>query len=966
MLGFLDTKSSEPLLGSNRRNTTRRRSLLTTATILLLGTSCIYLSRQLPAAEIQPLSLWGEGTVVQPGISLASLEHGLGQCQKNQRQPSPSKQSRHRNPRGTPGTLLIQNGHLWLGDRYQSGDIYVENGLITAIGNNLTIPRDTRRLDAGGRVVTPGIVDMHSHMTVDALDGLSASDDTNEMTSPATPFVRVIDALNPTDPGIKIVASGGITTSLILPGSGNVMGGEAAVIKLRPVPTLSSYDMLISSGVSEEEDEEFIWRYMKMACGENPKGFYGSLGKMPLTRLGEGFIARQLFQKAQQLKRKQDDWCDAAQKTQGVRLSESYPEDIRLESLTALLRHQVNLNIHCYLPQDFEAMIHHSLEFDFEIAAFHHALSAWQVTDILKRAKTNITVATFADMWGYKAEALNQNVHAPKILDKAGIPIAFKSDHPVMNSRDLVHEAQKAFHYGFDEHKALQALTSVPARSLKLSHRIGSIEIGKDADLVIWERHPLRLGSRPKHVVVDGAELDFKASWTQTWLEESRDISQASENPTQPEERHVLPPFSSRTMHLEDHGLDNPTKFSEACGPEVDSFVLRNISRIYVSANQTLDQQPKKELYMVVQRGKIVCLGSECDREQVEWPSSSPVFEMNGAVVLPGIISMGVPLGLYEIQSEANTQDGIAKHDLSDSSLHKKVTRAADGIKLNGLHLQKAYKAGVMTAVSQPTVGSSLLAGISTVFQTGVQTTLLDHALIKEEVALNFVLQHSGPHTVSQQIASIRQLLVANIKEDARKNVFARAAQGQFPVVIQVDDKDEIASIVSMKQYMIEKYASHVQFVILGGAESHWVASHLHRMDIPVILMPARCTPTTWQSRFCLAGPPLTSQTALDILLEHQVRVALGSTDIDNGDARNLIWEAGWNLAHNKDLSPQTAVGLVTWNIANILGLDQGVLVQGKQAEFIAYNSDPFQFGSKVLLVNGGGRSGPTCFPTQV
>ncbi|RCH89871.1 hypothetical protein CU098_001242, partial [Rhizopus stolonifer] len=777
----------------------------------------------------------------------------------------------------------------------------------------------------------------------------------------------------PTDPGIKIVASGGITTSMILPGSGNLIGGEAAVIKLRPMSTLSAQDMLVTSGVSEEEDEEFIWRYMKMACGENPKTYYGSLNKMPSTRLGEGYLFRRHFERANNLKRKQDDWCDAAERVKEMpkekgplRLSESYPEDLSLESLTALLRHRVNLNIHCYLPQDFEAMVHHSLEFDFEIAAFHHALSAWQVPEIIKRAKGNVTIATFADMWGYKAEALNQNVHAPKILDQAGIPVAFKSDHPVMNSRDLVHEAQKAFHYGFNEHKALQALTSVPANSLRLGHRIGSLEVGKDADIVIWERHPLRLGARPKHVFIDGTELDFKASWTKTLIEQDT----ISEEQTiaeyhGPEERHLLPSFSNNTMHLEDHGLNNPTTFQEACAKNVDSYVLRNISRIYANATQLLEAD-RKELYMVVNKGEITCLGTECDREQVHWPSNSPIFEMNGAVIIPGIISMGVSLGLSEIQSEEATQDGEANNDISDNDLYKKIVRAADGLKLNGLHAQKAYKAGVTTAISQPLVGSGLLAGLSTAFQTGVETTILDHALIKEEAALNFVLQHSGPLTVSQQIASIRELLISNIKKDASNNVFSRAAQGQLPVIVQADDKDEIASILLIKQQILKKYNSRVQFVILGGAESHLVAGHLNRLDVPVVLMPARCAPTSWQSRFCLAGPPLTANTALDVLLKNKVNVALGSTDADNGDARNLIWEAGWNLAHNNEFTQQEAVGLVTWNIADMLGLDQGVLHQGGKADFVAYNSDPFEFGAKVLMVNGGGRSGPTCFPVQV
>ncbi|EIE86895.1 hypothetical protein G6F46_009188 [Rhizopus delemar] len=992
MSNLFDYSSStgyKPLLNPDDRpyrNKQRTRLLLTASALALFGTSCVYLSRHLPTAQYATLpvineqSIWGDSTkVVSPGISIDSFEYGLAKCQYNlerSRAFTNTTRTRHRNPRAVTGRVLIRNGHLWLNDHYlEGGEVYLENGLIAAVGKALDVPEDTRILDAGGRVVTPGIIDMHSHMTVDALDGLSASDDTNEMTSPTTPYVRVIDALNPTDPGIKIVASGGITTSLILPGSGNLMGGEAAAIKLRPVSTLSAQDMLVTSGVSEE-DQEIIWRYMKMACGENPKTYYGGyLNRMPSTRLGENYLFRKKFEEAQNLKRKQEDWCDAAQrvnrtskKEETVRLSESYPEDLSLESLVALLRHQVNLNVHCYLPQDFEAMVHHSIEFDFEIAAFHHALSAWQVPEIIKRARTNITIATFADMWGYKAEALNQNVHAPSILDQAGIPVAFKSDHPVMNSRDLVHEAQKAFHYGFDEHKALQALTSVPANSMRLGHRIGSIEVGKDADIVIWERHPLRLGARPKHVFIDGAELDFKKSWTNTLIEKDMQsiVKDEPVHEKDKQDKHFLPSFSDHTMHLEDHGLNNPISFQDACSKGVDSFVLRNISRIYANATQTLEGG---ELYMVVSSGKITCLGSDCDRNHVDWPTNSPVFEMNQAVVIPGIVSMGVPLGLSEIQQEESTQDGEAKNDVSDPDLYKKVVRAADGLKFNGLHLQKAYKAGVTTAISQPLVGSDSLAGVSAAFYTGVETTVLDQleALVKEESALHFVIQHSGPFTVSQQIATIRDLLTSNIKKDESENIFARAAKGSIPVVVQADDKDEIASILLIKQYILKEYEHDVKFVILGGSESHLVAGHLSRLDVPVVLMPARCYPTTWQSRFCLSGPPLTPNTALDILLKNKVRVGLGSTDADNGDARNLIWEAGWNLAHNSDFAPHEAVGLVTWNIADMFGLkEEGILEVGGKANFVAYNSDPFEFGTRVLMVNGGGRSGPTCFPKQI
>ncbi|KAI8139957.1 hypothetical protein BJV82DRAFT_645934 [Fennellomyces sp. T-0311] len=976
----------KPLLDGRTRKKPTRLGLIAAA-LTLFGVTSIYLGIHLPSHEeystfdtVNAQGLWGGGNggVVSPGISYASFQYGLSKCQEHQeKEIQPAE--RQRNPRGpSNSTLLIKNAHIWLGNRYLDGDILVEDGLIRQVGPLLEAEPDTRVIDAGGRVVTPGIVDMHSHMAAASFPGLDALADENEMTHPTTPYA-IIDALNPGDPGIKIVASGGITTSLILPGSGNLMGGEAAVIKLRPVPTLSGHDMLVSAGVDEEKDHEKVWRYMKMTCGENPKSYYGGyLNRMPMTRMGEAYLFRRRFEEAQALKRSQDDWCDAAARINKTladevnedkmtRLSERYPESLKLESLVALLRHQVKLNIHCYLPQDLEAMVQHSLEFDFEIAAFHHALSAWQVPEIIKRARTNITIATFSDMWGYKHEAMDQNVNAPNILSDAGIPVAFKSDHPVMNARDLLHEAQKAYHYGFDEHKALAAVTSVPANALALGHRIGSIEPGKDADIVIWERHPLRLGARPKQVIVDGIELDFQASWTKHVDEIGDDADFAETEIIQessPEMRHWLPEASGETMKLEDHGLDNPIIMDDACAPDTNSFVLRNISRLYMGPGQTY----RGSVYLVVKEGQVVCAGDECDRDHIEWPSSSPVFEMGGAVVVPGLVSTGVSLGLGEIQAESSTLDGYAENDVKDPDLAQRITRAVDGLKLSSLHLQKAFKAGVTSSVSQPLIDSELLAGVSVAFRTGVQHTLLDanDTLVKEEAALHFAIGHSGKLTVSQQIAAIRELLTTS-----QDNIFARAAQGKVPVVIETHDKDEIASIVQLKRQLLAR--GSVQFVILGGAESYLVADHLAAMDIPVILKPARCFPGTWQERLCLAGPPLTRDTALDILLRRGVRVGLASTDMDDGNARNLIWEAGWNLAHNGQLSTEEAIGLVTWNLAEMFNLDRpespdpiGVLRQGKKADFVAYNGDPFVFGTKVLMVYGGGHQGPLCFPKQI
>ncbi|KAI7863022.1 hypothetical protein BDF14DRAFT_1885495 [Spinellus fusiger] len=1010
MTRLFDSNSQEsqrPLLSNAppKKSYRRTRLLTSLAVVSVFGLTCIYLSRELPSAayeQIQTKSIWKDPTaathVVAPGISFNAFRSGLGKCQSIVRERTKREEKHHhqeetverlRNPRTAqePNTqLLIRNGTLWLRDHYLLGDILVEGGLIRRVEQRIEAPRNARVIDAKGRVVTPGIVDMHSHMMVSSFPGLTSEDDTNEASHPTTPYLRVIDAMNPSDPGIKIVASGGVTTSLILPGSANVMGGEAAVVKLRPVDTLSNHDMLITAG-TEERDQEVEWRYMKMACGENPKNVYGGQG-MPQTRLGENYLLRKRFQEAQTLKYAQDDWCDAALRINSTlaeakgsdtipRLSERFPEALELESLVALLRHEVLLNVHCYLPHDIEALISHSVEFGFEIAALHHALSAWQIPDIIKRASTNITIATFSDMWGYKAEAWSQNVNAPTILANAGIPVAFKSDHPVLNARDLLFEAQKAYHYGFDEHLSLAAITNVPAKALALDHRIGSLDVGKDADIVIWERHPLRLGARPRTVIVDGVELDFKASWTKNpdmmaikeeFLEPATAVTEEKKKNETVDSPSYLPSFPTATMTLEDHGLGNTIDMKEACGPRVNSFVMRNISQIYMGPQSTYSSaNGSAPAYLVVKNGTITCIGSECSREYIDWPVSSPVFEMGGGVIIPGIVSSGISLGLVEIQSEDSTMDGVASHDTSSSDLAHTVVRAIDGLKFNGLHLQRALKSGSTTSISSPLSGSDLLSGVSAAFKTGVENTVLDSndAIVSEEAALHFVIGYKGKTTVSQQIATIRDLLISNVEKDPLTNVFARAAQGKLPVVIQTDNRDEIASILQMKQqlYLRSNKQYSVQFIIYGGAEAYLVASHLKRMDIPVILMSARCMPGKWSSRLCMMGPPLTPLTGLDVLLRHKVKVGLTSTDPENGDAGGLIWEAGWNLAHNDQLTPSDAIGLITWNIASMFGMpkETSTLKVGQKAEFVAYNGNPLEFGARVMMVYGGGHAGPLC-----
>lgn len=223
-------------------------------------------------------------------------------------------------------------------------------------------------------------------------------DDTNEMSNDISPFVRSIDGLNPLDPQIQVIKSGGVTTSLILPGSGNNMGGEAFVIK---------HAVGLANGRSELSQEDLLadpekhWRYMKMACGENPKRVYGKVGRGygPMSRLGEAWYFRHAFEQATTLIKAQDDWCSAADRIGAENMNIYLPQELQWESLGALLRGQVLLNTHCYTVPDLEAFVRHTNEFKFKIRAFHHAHQTYLVPEVLKRAYGGVApaAALFAD-----------------------------------------------------------------------------------------------------------------------------------------------------------------------------------------------------------------------------------------------------------------------------------------------------------------------------------------------------------------------------------------------------------------------------------------------------------------------------------------------------------------------------------------------------------------------------------------
>ncbi len=355
--------------------------------------------------------------------------------------------------------------------------VVVDGGRIVQVGG--TLPAGVTTLDATGQFLTPGFIDLHSHMGVYAWPGGNGSNDGNEAVEPFTPRVRALDSFDPEDPAIPRARAGGITTIQVLPGSANMMGGQAAILKLRLARTV---DPMVFAEAP---------RAIKMACGENPKRVYGNVidDDQVQTRMGEIAILRQEFLRAR-------EYATA-------RASKSPPpRDLDLDVVADVLAGKVRVNLHCYRSHDIADWFRVADEFGFRIVTIHHALETYKVRDLLAARGTGI--ATWPDWWGFKQEAFDGIPEGAALVSNAGVPVATHSDSASHIQRFNI-EAAKMVRYGMTEADALESITLDPARLLGVDTYVGSVEAGKQADLALWDKHPLDGTSRCQKTWIDGA-----------------------------------------------------------------------------------------------------------------------------------------------------------------------------------------------------------------------------------------------------------------------------------------------------------------------------------------------------------------------------------------------------------------------------------------------------------------------------
>ena len=389
-----------------------------------------------------------------------------------------------------PSEPTILRGAIVLtgtGIRLERADVLMENGTIVKVGSDLE-GDNVNIVDAEGMWVTPGVIDVHSHLGVYGSPGVRAHSDGNEATAPNTAEVWAEHSVWPQDPGFVAALAGGVTTLQILPGSANLFGGRG--VTLKNVPGQTVMDMKFPGAPHG----------LKMACGENPKRVYGSKGRSPSTRMGNVAGYRSAWIEAAAYQKK----LNAAEQGNG----EAPTRNLKLETLAGVLDGEILVHNHCYRADEMAVMFEIAKEFDYKITAFHHGVEAYKIPELLKENDT--CAAIWADWYGFKMEAFDGIRENAAILDRAGACTVIHSDSAIGIQR-LNQESAKvigaAARVGINipPERAISWITANAAKALGIAAATGTLEPGKMADVTVWDGNPFSVYTRAQKVYVDGA-----------------------------------------------------------------------------------------------------------------------------------------------------------------------------------------------------------------------------------------------------------------------------------------------------------------------------------------------------------------------------------------------------------------------------------------------------------------------------
>lgn len=362
----------------------------------------------------------------------------------------------------------------------ENGEILIDDGKIVSIGEKVDYPdAETKVIDAEGRTLTPGIIEAHCHVGISEKAKGWAGQDTNESTSPLTPWCRAVDAINMQDDAFEDFRKTGITSANVLPGSGNIIGGTTVAIKCNG-------DIVDQAVIKNPSG-------MKAALGENPKGLYGKQNKTPSTRMGNAAIMREALEKAR-------SYHDKLENSDSESDKPDFDRDA--EALLPVINGEIPLRIHCHRADDIVSAVRIAEEFDIQYT-LEHITQGYQVIDFLKEKNTQNAIGPTIH-YGSKVENRDRDFRTPIKVARNDINFCLTTDHPVEPGRNLILTAGLAVNWGMDRDQALRSITLSAAEHIGIDDRVGSLEKGKDADLVLWSDDPLEFTSFTDLTIIDG------------------------------------------------------------------------------------------------------------------------------------------------------------------------------------------------------------------------------------------------------------------------------------------------------------------------------------------------------------------------------------------------------------------------------------------------------------------------------
>jgi imidazolonepropionase-like amidohydrolase len=830
----------------------------------------------------------------------------------------------------------------------QNGTIVLRDGKIAALGGSGTaIPAGADVVDAKGRFVSPGIIDAHSHIAADSI---------NEGGTTVSSMTGIDDVLDPTDVSIYRDLAGGLTVANVLHGSANPIGGKNQVIKLRWGKQAKG---LVFEGAPPG---------IKFALGENPKDMrqFGQTGprRYPVTRPGVEFVIRDAFSRARAY---QQEWQGYERRRKAGEDAAMPRRDLQLEPLVEILEGKRLVHSHTYRADETLMLIRLAEEMGFRIATFQHILEGYKVAD--EMAKHGVGGSTFSDWWAYKVEAEDAIPHNAALMHRRGVLVSVNSDS-AEHARRLNTEAAKSMHWGgLTEEEALALVTINPAKQLKIDQRVGSLETGKDADVVIWNKHPLSTYAIVDRVYIDGEMYYDRLAEERRLTDANREKTTlaASEGRTAPSTAPQISNQESGTSNQES-GIGNQEAIStqrSAASDEVPG--LGGVQQAPPSGPLTAITNAR--IYPisgpVIDKGTVLIRGNRIQSVGNDFliPAGATVIDAKGGEVYPGFIDARTSIGLNE-PGPRGFDDTSEMLDIN-ASVKAQVAYQSDSdaipvARVNGITTAAVFPTGgliggqvaVMNldgwtweeATLQPVVGVTfqfppLVRGGFGGGGGGNNDANRKYDDLKKE-------RDAKVQRVEELIARARAYAaIPAARRDTDWNLAAMApiAERRQPLFVAANSDADIREAIAFAD------RAHIRIVITGGLEAPLVAPLLKEKNIPVILGSVLTLPAREDAHHAA------TYKAAGELAEAGVQFAFGVGGSSNN--RLLPYEAAISVAWGLDRN--RALRAITLDAASILGVADrvGSLEPGKIANLIVTTGDPMEMKTQFTHIFINGRS---------